>query len=224
MGARIFVKPSEAWAFFEKNKERLAKEQVEVAVNADTSIAVCITEENGLPMVTVYRSDAKIDSEPAVKSDCEETVKRLYMKYLFPVVVNTRAKESEDDGDENREYVIGHDGSCLIPRGRTGPEELEDEISQRDEELGGAVICMLESFISDYEMTQLFYEGDDRYVLDLVDNICEFLAESYGISVYRPKWVELESDSDTLAYTEYPYDKIIDGEEDLDTPPGEKSF
>ena len=80
MGVSIHLRPTDVWQFFLNNKTRLGTEMVAIAENDETEHTVYLTEENGCPLLSVYKKDTKLYEEGAVsETDSESTTKQIYM-------------------------------------------------------------------------------------------------------------------------------------------------
>lgn len=216
MSVEIHVKPEDAWGYFSHVKDILSESQIEIARNESTDTSVCITIENGFPLFNVYRRGGKLYSEPAVKEDCFGTLRNIYIKYLFPIVVGQNASSSVKDkpakAEEPEEDYVSADGVVKRAAGGRGPQDLEDEMYQREDELEMAVSDALDAFTG--ADVEAMFGRDSQYVLQsMVNDICEYLAKNYGVSIYRPMWVEDEGDDQTFVYTEFPYDALAETEE-----------
>lgn len=201
MGVVVHLKSSDAWSFFQKNKVRLGKEMVVIAENTDTDHTICLEEEQGLPLVSVYRADKRLCEEGAVsEKDCEDTVKGVYFKYLFPVKVVVA-----DLPAKGKNEVEEDDG--LLEEDISPEQMIEDEIYLREDSLEFAVTDFLEVLLScsGPEQIKKLY-GD--IIQDFLDRVCTVLAEDFLISVYRPTWID--DDEGNPQYVEYPYLDVDD--------------
>lgn len=200
MGVNIHLKPTEVWPFFVYNKARLENEMVAIAENVETNHSVYLTEENGCPILSVYKEDTKLYEEPAVsEKDCEETTKRIYLKYLFPVVINSPKYNFCDDNEDEHEPELTPDEEIQL---------CEDTIYERDDELMMATQDFLEVLLncsSPVEMTEMYGE---YIVEEILESICRVLADDHLISVYRPQWVKDENGVEN--FVEFPYLDIDD--------------
>lgn len=201
MGVKIHLKPTEVWPFFDKNFDRLKKEMVAIAENEETGHSVYLTESNGCPLLSVYREDNQLYVEGAVSAkDCEDTAKRMYLKYLFPVVVTDPKpniipeQEDKDDEISNEELEL---------------QALEDAIYEREDELLLATTDFLEVLLNCNGPEQISAMYGKHIAEDFLESACEMLARDHMISVYRPTWV---TDEETGAeeYVEFPYEDEID--------------
>lgn len=83
--------------------------------------------------------------------------------------------------------------------------QAEDEIESREAELQTTVCDMLESFFIGAD--EVDFEGDfDEMGEFFKDMICEQLYLKFGVSVYRPMY--LENEMEELEYEEFPYEKM----------------
>lgn len=207
MGIAVHIKPKEAWQFFDLNRERLAKMQVAIAENDETEYAVYMTEDKECPLISVWRGEGqKIYEEPAISSkDLEDTLTRIYLKYLLPVVIETPKKVPEKKEPELP------DNCDLDPE--LEAQILQDEIYEREDELQLATEDYLLKLLCcpDYETMSREY---GNFVSELLDRVCEILSEEFLISIYRPRWV-LHEDTGCEEFVCYPYDNN-DAEDDKD--------
>lgn len=204
MGVNIHLKPTQVWPFFEENKARLAQEMVAIAENEDTEYSVYLTEENDCPLLSVYKEDKKLYEEPAVsEKDCETTAKQIYLKYLFPVVINTPQYSFDDDNspeeDEDRLEFYSDEDEL---------QNCEDAIYEREDELVFAMQDFLEVLLNCKNQEQIAELYGEDIVENLLDEFCQFLADEYLISVYRPTWVDDEHGTEN--FVEYPYLDVDD--------------
>lgn len=222
MSVEIHVKPEDSWDYFSHAKDILKETQVEIARNENTDTSVCITNDNGFPLFNVYRRGGKLYSEPAVREDCLGTLRSIYIKYLFPIVVsgseNSRCEPQKDKPPKKDEpkaeddYITDPSGVIKRAVGSSGPQDLEDDIYQREDELECAVYDALTVFVG-MNPEEMFGRDISVILEDMVEDICVYLAENYGISTYRPRWEEDEEDEQTCVFSEYPYDKLAESEQ-----------
>ena len=108
MGVKVYVPAGDVWSFFQSNIDRLKNEMVAIAENEDTKYAVYLTEDKGYPSFSVCKGNSKAEYEEGAisESDCTETVKRCYVRFLFPIVINNEKgfpkssfAELEDEDD-----------------------------------------------------------------------------------------------------------------------------
>lgn len=225
MSVEINLKPENSWGFFSKNRNKLSDSQIEIASNTATNTSICLTEEGGFPVFNVYRESEKIYDEPAVQADCLSTLRNIYIRYLFPLVVDTKKEQNKgseptpkytfSSPEEEDESYIASGGTIMRSVGAHGPSDVEDEVYEREDKLEMAVYDALTTFVSG-DIEAMLGQGFEDILKDMVDDVCESLATLYGISVYRPTWVESEDDDQTLILKEYPYDELADCEQSED--------
>lgn len=202
MGVNIHLKPTEVWQFFIKNKGRLENEMVAIAENEEASRFVYLTEENGCPLLSVYKEDTKLYEEGAVSAaDSESTAKQIYLKYLFPVVVHGSVHTFQTDFDEEDDEITAE----------MELQMMEDEVYEREDALIFAMQDFLEVVLNCDTPTQIRQLYGKELVDELLDSFCRLLAEEYLISVYRPTFVTDEETGEE-SYVEYPY-LDVDGED-----------
>lgn len=186
---KIYVKPEDVWYFYLNNIQKLKEVQAKIAENTETAYTIFLTEDAGFATITVYRYENQIDEDFLVnKIDCESVVKATYNKYLYPVTVS--ADKAENDKKNGEEDNTPDD-----------PMAPDDEIYQREDELHMAALDFMEVVLG-CDREELEGEYHD-VVNDIVDYVCERLADEHMISIYRPMWVQEEDGSES--YVEYPY-------------------
>lgn len=201
MGVNIHLKPTEVWPFFTENKARLENEMVAIAENEETSHSVYLTEENGCPLLSVYKEDTKLYEEGAVSAaDSESTTKQIYLKYLFPVVVHEPKYNFQSDLDEEDDEELTAEMELQM---------MEDEIYEREDALMFAMQDFLEIVLNCNTPSQIKELYGEDLVDELLDSFCRLLAEEHLISVYRPTFVTDEETGEE-SYVEYPYLDVDD--------------
>lgn len=201
MGVNIHLKPTEVWPFFAENKARLESEMVAIAENEETSHSVYLTEENGCPLLSVYKEDTKLYEEGAVSAaDSESTTKQIYLKYLFPVVVHEPKYNFQSDLDEEDDEELTAEMELQM---------MEDEIYEREDALMFAMQDFLEIVLNCNTPSQIKELYGEDLVDELLDSFCRLLAEEHLISVYRPTFVTDEETGEE-SYVEYPYLDVDD--------------
>lgn len=199
MGVNIHLKPTEVWPFFLENKTRLGNEMVAIAENEETKYSVYLTEENGCPLLSVYKEDTKLYEEGAVSaSDSEFTTKQIYLKYLFPVIVHESKYNFQSSFDDEDDEL---DAELEL-------QVMEDTIYERDDALTFAASDFLEVLLNCNGPSEI----EDTYgdiTEEFLDAVCKLLADEYLISVYRPKFV-FNADTGEDDYVEYPYLDVDD--------------
>lgn len=201
MGVNIHLKPTEVWPFFAENKARLENEMVAIAENEETSHSVYLTEENGCPLLSVYKDDTKLYEEGAVSAaDSESTTKQIYLKYLFPVIVHEPKYNFQSDLDEEDDEELTAEMELQM---------MEDEIYEREDALMFAMQDFLEVVLNCNTPSQIKELYGEDLVDELLDSFCRLLAEEHLISVYRPTFVTDEETGEE-SYVEYPYLDVDD--------------
>lgn len=201
MGVNIHLKPTEVWPFFVENKARLENEMVAIAENEETKHSVYLTEENGCPLLSVYKEDTKLYEEGAVSAaDSESTTKQIYLKYLFPVVVHEPKYNFQSDLDEEDDEELTAEMELQM---------MEDEIYEREDALMFAMQDFLEVVLNCNTPSQIKELYGEDLVDELLDSFCRLLAEEHLISVYRPTFVTDEETGEE-SYVKYPYLDVDD--------------
>lgn len=192
MGIDVHVPADEVWSFFQKNIDRLSEEMVAIAENTDTEYAVYLTEDYGHPTFFVCKGDLPPEYEEGAinPKDCEQTVKKCYAQYLFPVQVKTPNSYPFQEDDEES----------------TSLQATHDLVYEREDELRLALCDFLQVVLMDLE------EGADiesYYGPGVIDEILDYFLEYLGfeqkLPVYRPMFIT-DDETGKEVYTEYPYD------------------
>lgn len=190
MAMKVFVPASEAWSYFNEHKEELKISMHKIAGNEEFGVEVFITEAEEYPIIVVTADGEEVWSEEAVsKSDCENSLKRVYDIYLTSSVLDTLAGSDDD---------------------RLSDLEIEDTIMEREDELSSAVFEFIEA-VAPNEFEALV-DNIDEAVEDIKDHFLEYLARKYGFRIYRPMF--LEYDDGVEEFTEYPYEDMVFDDED----------
>lgn len=199
MGAKIYLPAGDVWSFFQNNIERLKSEMVAIAENDETKYAVYLTEDKGYPSFSVCKGDNKPEYEEGAinESDCEETVKRCCVRYLFPVVVNSEKgfpkSSSEEFKFEDEDDVTEQD--------------RQDNIYMREDKLQIAMCDFLKVALElDCDPIDILTIYGDEIVNDALDYILAYLGNDLGLEIYRPTYL-IDEESGCEIYTEYPYDE-----------------
>lgn len=211
MGTNIHIPAEGVWAFFQKNKTRLAEEMVAIAENEDTDYAVYLTEDNGYPLLSVCKGKADPEFEEGAISekDCTETAKRCYVRYLFPVTVkNEHAFRSEDDTPFDEDDLSAQD--------------MQDAIYEREDELQFAMADFLQIVLQEgTDGTDIINLYGMNMVDELLDSVLEYIAMELCLPVYRPMFL-LDEETGEEIYEEYPYGDPPESLSDDDEPDGQK--
>ena len=200
MAFEIGLKPNQVWDFYNKNVARLADEMVSIAKNGHTGYEIFLTEEEGVPMISVYKDDKMIYEEGAVsESDTEKTVREIYQKYLLPMVVVVTK-----DNKKNEETTTEEDGEEPSEEEMTRMDQ-EDQIYERED----AIYLAFQDFLQvlaedDYSIKDTFQE--EAEVNEIIDHIVEFLAIDHGIRIRRPMFIQ-DTDTGLEEFSEYPYEE-----------------
>ena len=209
MGLEVYVKPKEAWDFFAENIKRLADEQVAIAENNETDYFVYMTEDKGCPLLSVWRGEhSKMYEEPAVnRHDLEVTLKRIYLKYLTPLVVDSEKKFPINKEPEPPEDVRDPELELVI---------MQDEVYKREDDLQLATDDYLLELLCCKSYEQMIKEYGN-FVDEFLERVCEILADEFSISVYRPKF-EYDEETGIEEFVEFPYElPKEDNEEENDS-------
>ena len=198
MAFEIGLKPNQVWDFYNKNVARLSDEMVSIAKNDHTGYEIFLTEEEGVPMISVYKDDKLVYEEGAVsEADTEKTVREIYQKYLLPLVaVVSKEPKKEATAEEDGEEASDEEMTRL---------DQEDQVYERED----AIYLAFQDFLQvlaedDYSIKDTFQE--DAEVNEIIDHIVEFLAVDHGIRIRRPMFI-VDEDTGIEEFSEYPYEE-----------------
>lgn len=186
----IYLQPSEVWKYCLQNQRQLRDNLVSIAENKSVGNEVLLTIEDDVTMVYVYCGD-KLEYEEAIVSteDATKVVRTIYEKYI----TSATASEEADEAEEPDRVA------------------LEDDMYERETELHDACYDFLNTIL---EYASECYLGEDieDAIQETLDTVCRKLAKDFGISVRRPMYICVDDDPET--YVEFPYDRILTGEEE----------
>ena len=188
----ISVQSSGVWDYFQKNRQKLKTHMHQIARELDYGIEIFVTEESGCPSIVVTADDSQIYEEVVVdEKDCEETVAKVYNRYLtHNSILSTMI------GDEDEEYE----------EGQMSELEIQETIEDRELELDDAVYAFLASAVGSYYDTDIANKNIDDIVDDLKEHFLEYIARKHNLPVYRPMFLEFEDGVEELC--EYPYENM----------------
>lgn len=180
----IHFYPSDIWDIFLKNKDRLRDDMIPVAQNDDFGVEICLTEFNGVGLLSVTVDGDCVQEETIVgRNDAEETASELYDLYITGNVMNTLMEIAYPD-EENE-------------------ADQQDMIDDRELELDDALYDLLS--VLDPNFNHMSANADEIYSF-LKDLIAESLFKKFGISIYRPMYLE-DTDGNSC-FEEYPYSEM----------------
>lgn len=197
---RVFVPTNELWEFYVRNWKRCREEMVLIAENTETGYAVYMTDDNGAPMFSVCKGDEQPEYEEHVGSaDCEETARKLFMRYLVPfTVVDNDAVISggtEDAGD--------HDPGFITP-------DMKDEMYEREDELDLAIRDFLAVVLQKYDSEAVSAEFEEDFIQEVLNHILEYLTDNHCIQIFRP--MVFTDDDGSEVYCKFPYEEYTFGD------------
>lgn len=182
MAARIIIDPGDVWDYFNEHMDELFGSMKMIADNSQYGIEIYLTETGNLPTIMASADGEEIDEESCVSAnDCATTVQDFYDKYLSDSVVSILMGECED---------------------KSMSEELE-LIDERELEIDEAIYMLLDTLVPN--LLDVAEDPDEIYE-EMKERICESLYKDYGISVYRPMYLECEDGTDE--FCEYPYPEM----------------
>lgn len=181
----INLLPGEVWEFYQKNATKLTEEMALIAKSNASGNEVYLTEDDGIPMITVVKNGNTIYEEGAIsENDAIRTVSEIYKKYIY---------DGEDElGHGAEENVAG-----------LSKEMLEVEISEQEDAIRSAFADFL-SVVTNFNYQEM--ECLDGEISDMIESVLLMLTNDYSVSVYRPMFV-VNTDTGKEEFTEYPYDE-----------------
>lgn len=196
---KIYVPAEDIWSFFNSNIDRLKEEMVIIAENNDTEYAVYLTEDKGYPSFAVCKGDSKPEYEEGAisETDCIETAKRCFVRYLFPVVVNDEKifpKGAWDKGESDDEENLSM-------------QDMQDRSYEREDELRLAMCEFLAVALNlDGDPVEVVgNEYGSAFISDVLDYFLEYLGFEQCLDIYRPMFLT-DEETGCEIYTDYPYD------------------
>ena len=201
MTGRILVPAEDVWDYLVEQKRLYDLDSPEfagfdIACNDDAGIEVTLDfDTDEIPYVTVTDDFGTLYEEELTKEECEAIVQAVYDNYI-----------------SDRVFSLGHDSDDPCTRTDPPPEEDEaeeeeddtpDEADERENDLFLAVEDMLSVVLEDEE-DEFDTEGMAE---DVLDHLCEWLWEEYGVSVRRP--MRLVNDDGREIFTDHPYDYLL---------------
>lgn len=200
MNEVVIYSPTEIWALFQREKQRLKSEMKMIAKNPAFNVIVYLTsEDRGLtsyPNIIVYLDDDEIYSEVSVSQrDCEQTAKKVYGEYL----------------SEGRliNHIIEKDANKVNTNDAL---DQELEIDSREEELDEATRQFLHDVLGG-PLDDFVNDDIDEIYEDCKDHFLEYIARKWDISIYRPMILEDETTGEEF-FEEYPYECMDYEDED----------
>lgn len=196
---KIYVPAEDVWPFFNSNIDRLKKEMVIIAENKDTEYAVYLTEDKGYPSFAVCKGDNKPEYEEGAisETDCSETAKRCFVRYLFPVVVNDekifpKGAWDRDEPDDEESLSM---------------QDMQDRSYEREDELRLAMCEFLAVALNlDGDPVEVVgNEYGSAFISDVLDYFLEYLGFEQCLDIYRPMFLT-DEETGCEIYTDYPYD------------------
>lgn len=193
---RIEVEPSEIWEYSLEHEDELLTKQHLMAQNDDYGMEIWLTMVSGSTELIVECDGSEVYREDILNErDAKKTADRLYEDYL-----SIKAIETLTDSEDNTVYV--EDTS----EEDDSEEEYDDDqmlIDEREEEIDSAVRELV-NIVSDTGC----YNLTDEAVDDLKEHFLEYMHRKWGISIYRPMYLE-DADTSEDYFTEYPYDDMV---------------
>lgn len=187
---RIDVESSEIWEYSLDHEDELLTKQHLMAKNDDYGTEVWLTMVSGSPELIVECDGVEVYREDILNErDAKKTADRLYDQYL-----SIKAIETMIDSEDKTVYI--EDES----------DEEDDEqmlIEEREDEIDMAI----RDFVNTVSDTGC-YNLTDEAMDDLKEHFLEYMHRKWGISIYRPMYLE-DADTGEDYFTEYPYDDMV---------------
>lgn len=192
--AEIKIEPSKVWEFFQKEKCRLDTFMQEIAENPASGTVVMLASTDGKPDIVVSIFDDDFYEEMCLdEKDCEETVKRIYDKYIFDAEASSKSIEYEEEEDDY------------------SPEDIEIEL--REDELDRALYHFFD-VVFEGDIGKFSEESENEMFKDCKEHFLEYIYLRWGVDFRRPMY--LEDENGEITYEEYPMDCLLF--EDADNP------
>lgn len=212
MAFEVNMKPEQLWPCFHNRIDRFMEEMVEIACNEETNTVIFLTEENMYPYIYVYRNDKRVYQEIITnEEDAEKTLLKIYMKWLYPIMVVVDAEDGEDaDGEEP-------DDTPPFEWDASDPEHYEmfmEEASERERVIRNAFEDLLAVLTEDAMVAAEMFGDDSDQSDHIIDHIVQYLAIDCGVRIRRPM-VIFDEDEGEEVLSEYPYNDYKFSEEEL---------
>lgn len=198
-GEVIIIKAEDVWGVFNAEKLKLRTQLKKIAEHSEYGIIIYLTEEDGLPQVTVYNDDIELYSEQCIsESDTERTVKKIYAEYLTDKIISrVGGGYYEDDDEDDLEDKYGR-------------FDQDMEIEEREEEID---LALEDFFLTIFgEPLEGLVDDADLIYEDVKDHFLEYLYRKWGLEIRRPMY--LEDDKGDEFFEEYPYECMEFEDED----------
>ncbi len=194
MGANVIIEAGDVWETFEERQDELNNgSPILLAEYEECGIEIYLEKYQDLPDILVYMDGDLIYEEPEVTEDtCTMGMLEIYDDYLtynaFWLLSDKRARCF---GDEHYEVSFNDERNEI------------DLIEEREQELCDAVKEMLTTFALNID--EIVSDVDEAYER-IKDIISEVLYKDFGVSIYRPMYLEDEYGGDH--FFERPYDAM----------------
>lgn len=187
----IHYEPQEVWDIFDAD---LASAEILIAENPETGVEIFVTHQDKDPMrpsIRVLIDNALLYAEDCIsQNDCTQTVRKFYYEYLDPGRLIDHLEFGCDDEDDEDLYS----------------QHMKDlEIEEREDDLN----MLFDDFLEDVLSVPLsdLVDDPDKVRDDVKEHMLEYLYRKWGVSVYRPMW--LEEDDGTEFFEEHPYGCMV---------------
>lgn len=177
--ANIIIEAKDVWNYFTEHRKELIEDMITIAENTDFDVTIYLTNEDDLPYLMVESDNinsVQINIED--EESCGSIVQEAYKQYLTENILSIIAAEQEAE------------------------EDVELIIEEREGDIDGFILRLLEDLFGDDEQI-IYSEEVDDIVEDCKEHFLEYLYRKHNLSVYRP--MELEDDEGVF-FEEYPYE------------------
>lgn len=177
--ANIIIEAKDVWNYFTEHRKELIEDMITIAENTDFDVTIYLTNEDDLPYLMVESDNinsVQINIED--EESCGSIVQEAYKQYLTENILSIIAAEQEAE------------------------EDIELIIEEREGDIDGFILRLLEDLFGDDEQI-IYSEEVDDIVEDCKEHFLEYLYRKHNLSVYRP--MELEDDEGVF-FEEYPYE------------------
>jgi len=179
--AKIFVSPKDLWDYFDKNRLHLLSVMEPVAQNSDFDVIIYVSNDRGLPLLTIESSNVDSVGFPIEsKNTCEAVASKVYELYLTEQIVSVMMEEIESETEEL---------------------DIEDVIAEREADIDSFFERLIDDLFGVASGCDTVVNQD--VINDCKEHLLEYLYRKHGLSVYRP--MELEDDEGVFV-EDYPYE------------------
>lgn len=178
----IILEPSEVWGYFQRNAGKLQSSYHLIASNDEYGAEIYVSADSygDAQIIAELDGDRMETTVVSTAEECERVCHSVYDDYLTPSAVSSNVQvEDEESNKENEEFLI----------------------DVREQEIDNAVYNCLMEILESYD------DDMDALVETTKEYLCEFLARTCKLPVYRP--MHLVDEDGEEFFSEYPYEDMI---------------